>query len=404
MRNRIVAVLVTMVVAVVLLYGLPRAYLLADLVQGMESSETQRSADLVAVAVTERLDSRGEVTEDFLEQLLHTEESIDYSPADGTTLRVGLPTTEDSSADIVAVRTLADGGQVTLRKSAELVSARVSEALLPLILIGLALAVGATLGARFVAQRISRPFLELASIADSIGRGQFDVTIPHFRMAEAEAISGAMRRGISRLAELRRRERDIATNASHELRSPISAVRMGIEDLASWPQTPPDVAAELDSYLPQLDRLSAAVRTYLDEAEAQRLMDVDVVDLTALARQTFDRWRTQLRARSGPAIVLVDEPAEPLHVCASESLVAEILDPLLQDAVDRRPTHILVEVDCTEGFGRIRMELEGESAAADPDARAAASQTAMAVGGRVSMVDGRTVVMLRRAGDPLPAS
>ena len=402
MRNRVVAVLVAMVVAVVLLYGIPRAYLLADLVQDTEARETQRSADLVAVAVTERLDGGGEVDEELLERLLHTQESIDYEPATGEAVRAGFPTTADSSADIVATRSLPDGGEVTLRRSGELVSSRVGEALLPLILIGLGLAIGASLVVRLLAERLSRPFRELADVADSIGRGHFDVTIPTYTVAEAEAIGAAMRRGISRLAELRRRERDIATNASHELRSPISALRMEIEDLASWPQTPADVSAELSSYLPQLDRLNTAVRTYLDEAEAQRLMDVEVVDLSELVAQALARWRPRLRGDAAPRLVLVDQPSGPLHVCASDSIVGDILDHLLQDALERNPTHVLVEVDSTEGYGRIRIELEGEQAGPDPRPQSIASQTAMAVGGRVSTVDGHTVVMLRRAGETAP--
>lgn len=403
MRNRIVAVMVAMVVGVVLLYGIPRAYFLADLVHDTEHRETQRVADLVAVAVSERQAADGTVTVELLEDLAHAQESVSYEGADGTTLRAGLPAAADSQADLVAVRTLPDGSEVTVRRSGELVADRVGAALMPLVLLGLGLTVAAFLVVRVLAARLSRPFRELADVADAIGQGRFDVPIPHYRVGEAEAISSSMRRGISRLAELRRRERDIATNASHELRSPISALRMEIEDLASWPETPPQVAEELTSYLPQLDRLNAAVRTYLDEAQAQRLMDVDVVDLSALVRKALAAWRTRLRTGPGPALVLVDEPAAPLHVCASDQAVADILDRLLQDAVDRQATHVLVEVDCTEGFGRVRMELEGERAPAGEEARAAAATTALAVGGRLTATDGHTLLMLRRAGEDVEA-
>jgi signal transduction histidine kinase len=398
MRNRIVAVLVAIVVGVVLLYGIPRAYFLADLVHNQETRETQQSADLIAVAVAERQAAAGEVTPDFLEQLLHDHESL-VVIAGGTTLRVGQPATDDDPGDVVATRSLPDGGEVTLRRSGDLVGERVAEAILPLVLLGLGVALAAAVVVRLVAHRLSRPFLELAEVADAIGRGHFEVDIPHYRVGEAEAIGGAMRRGIARLGELRRREHDIATNASHELRSPISALRMEIEDLASWPETPPQVAQELTSYLPQLDRLNAAVRTYLDAAEQQRLLDVDVVDLTDAVRQAFDRWRPRLRRTSGPALVLVDEPGTPLHVCASDQSVAEILDHLLQDAVDRRPTHILVEIDATEGYGRVRLELESERAPGRTEAKQAATVIAIAVGGRLTTVDGHTLVMLRRVGD-----
>ncbi|GAA1166651.1 hypothetical protein GCM10009584_04540 [Ornithinimicrobium humiphilum] len=407
MRRQIIATLVAMVVGVVLLYGVPRAYWLSELVHSTEQRETHRAADVLAVAVDERRAGGGQVEEDFLAQLVHTGEAVTVT-VDGGTLRVGTDASQDSPDDIVAVRGLAGGGELSLRRADELVSDRVGEALVPVGLLGLVLIVAAGLLVKVLADRLSRPFRELAGIADAVGRGHFDVSIPHYRVPEAEAIGGSMRRGISRLAELRRRERDIASNASHELRSPISALRMEIEDLASWPETPPVVAAELHSYLPQLDRLNAAVRTYLDAAEAQRLLDVDVVDLSALVRESLDRWRSRLRGPSAPRLVVVDEPTEAVHVCASDSAVTEVLDHLLTDAVHRLPTHVLVEIDSTDGYGRVRLELEGARADGGggvregtevADGRAAAAETALAVGGRVISVDGQTVVLLRLAGE-----
>ena len=141
MRNRLITVLVGVVVGVIVLYGVPRAYFVADYVQDTERQETQRSAEVAAIAVTERERGPDGVTPQFLEQLLRGEESIDYTTPDGTRIRVGLPVERDTESDVVATRSLADGGQLTLRRSADQVSDRVAEALLPLFLIGLALVV-----------------------------------------------------------------------------------------------------------------------------------------------------------------------------------------------------------------------------------------------------------------------
>lgn len=264
MRDRLVAALVGLTVAVVALYGIPRAYFVADLVHDSEVRKIERSANLLAVAVTERRAAVGSVTESFLEPLLAEAETIEYVAPDGSVVRAGLPTRNTSRDDIVESRTLTGGGQVTLTRSSSLVDERVSAAVLPLVLLGLALTVSAA-GVGFVlARRLSRPFGELAVVADDIGRGQFDVHVPHYRVPEAEAIGEALRRGSARLDELVRRERDFAVNASHELRSPITALRLELEDLAMWPQTPPEVTDELNRYLPELDRLSAAITQYLD--------------------------------------------------------------------------------------------------------------------------------------------
>jgi signal transduction histidine kinase len=188
-----------------------------------------------------------------------------------------------------------------------------------------------------------------------------------------------------------RRERDFAANASHELRTPISALRVEIEDLASWPQTPTDVAAELRSYLPQLDRLNTAVRTYLDRESSQRLTDVESVDLVTLVRSAMQRWQPSLRT------LLVAEPEGPMPVRAAPATIGTILDHLLRDAVDRGATQVHVELECTESYGRVRLSLEGEMAPAGEEARAAAAQAALEVDGRVSIVDGHSALLLPRA-------
>lgn len=398
MRNRILTVLVAVVVGVVLLYGVPRAYSLSAHVQATERESTQHAADLAAVAVEERQRSGADVDSALLERLAQDQESIVYVAADGTRLRAGLPVEADGEDDLVAARSLADGGELTLRRSADLVDQRIADELMPLFLLGAALVVLACLLTWVLAERLSRPFRELAAVAENIGRGRFDNHIPPYRVAEAEAIADAMRRGSERWLELMRRERDVAANASHELRTPISALRTEIEDLASWPQTPPDVAAELRSYLPQLDRLHTAVRAYLDAVQAQRLTDVDVVDLAQVVEAAVQRWGPDGKAtRTGPAVVLEAHEGVPMLVRGASATVAEILDHLFQDAVDRGAQEVRVELECTDAYGRVRLSLVGEVAPAGERAREAAAQTALAVDGRVSVVDGHSTLLLPRA-------
>lgn len=396
MHNRLMTVLVAVVVGVIALYGVPRAYFVADYVQDTERQETQRSAEAAAVAVSERQRGPDEVTPQFLAQLVRAEESIEYTTPDGLRVRAGLPVERNAEGDVVASRALADGGQLTLRRSADQVDDRVAAALQPLFLIGMVLVVVVPLIAWALAARLSRPFRELASVAESIGQGRFDQTIPHYRMNEAEAIADALRRAADRWAELMRRERDVAANASHELRTPISALRVEIEDLASWPQTPPDVTAELHSYLPQLDRLHAAVRTYLDTAQSQRLTDVEAVDLAAAAQEAMQRWEPGPHGPGLPS-VLVEEPEGPMPVRASSATVDEILDHLFRDAETRGAQLVRVTLECTDTYGRVQLTLEGEMAPATEEARGTASRTALAVDGRVSIMDGHSTLLLPRA-------
>ena len=95
-----------------------------------------------------------------------------------------------------------------------------------------------------LAKRLARPFGELADAADHLGQARFDVALPHYSIPEAEAIGAALRRASTQLDSLVEREREFAANVSHQLRTPVTALRLTLEDLSMWPETPPTVAAE----------------------------------------------------------------------------------------------------------------------------------------------------------------
>ena len=270
MRDRLIGALVGMTIAVVVLFSVPRAYVVANLVERQEERKVERSADLLAVLVAERQTDAEPVTSEFLEQTLNEAEYVEYVAPDGSTVSAGQPAPGDDS-DITVTHELPEGGELTMARSGTLVEERVSDALLPLVVVGLSLTVLAVVVGYFLARRMARPFTELADKADQLGEGRFDLDVPHYRVPEAEHIGTALRGAATQLDDLVRREREFAVNASHQLRTPITALRLEIEDVTLWPETPPQVADHLRGVLGELDRLSAAITELLDVARGQRL-------------------------------------------------------------------------------------------------------------------------------------
>ncbi|WP_110181233.1 sensor histidine kinase [Nocardioides solisilvae] len=333
-RERLVAAFIGMAVTVVLLYGVPRAYVLGDRVAEDETAKLGRSAELFALVIEERA-ARGEpTTAAYFEQHLRPGVTIEYVDPSGERHVAG-PARGES--DIVQTRPVPGGGSITLSRSDELITQRVGEALLPLVLIGLGLVLVAGTAGWFMARRLSHPFDELALAAEHLGRGRFDVHFPHYRIPEAEAIGEAIRRASSQLDELVQREREFAANASHQLRTPITALRLQLEDLSMWPETPPQVAEELTSYLSELDRLSDSITEILDLARGRRLGDTVEVDLDVLLGDVADRWRPQVEANGH---TLVHEVHGPMPVRIVPGPVIQVLDVLIDNA-------------CRHGEGRI---------------------------------------------------
>jgi signal transduction histidine kinase len=404
MRDRLVVILLGITIAVIALYGVPRAFFLTDLVEDQEHQKIERSADLLAVLMAERGQDEQVVTEDFLGGLLNEAEHISYVGPDGGTVSAGEAPPKGES-DVWITRDVEGGGTVTLARSGDLIDQRVTDALMPLILIGLVLLVLSAIAGNLLARRLARPFSDLASRADQIGHGRFDVAIPHYRIPEAEDIGSSLRRAGTQLDVLLRREREFAVNASHQLRTPITALRLELEDLALWPQTPPDVAEHLRGLLGELDRLSTAISELLELARGHRLGTAVDLDLATLVSTSARRWQERFAA-AGRQVVRTTRATVPAHVAPGP--VEQVVDVLMENALDHGTgtvtlealdtgTHLQIKV-CDEGTPGFGPEVFGRGVTTGGTGvgLAVASELAESLGGHLSLEQtGPTCFVLR---------
>lgn len=289
MRERLVAAFVGLTILVVALYGVPRAYVLADLVRSHEQDQARRTVALVAAVLDER-SAAGPVDPAYLDRLAGEDESIELRSDDGTvvvTSNWSEPTGDDLSASADARI-----GTVTLVLDEEAVDAEITGALLPLLVLGVVLVLLAGVAGLLLSRRIARPFQDLATAARGLGAGQLHPTLPAFRVPEAREIADALTVSGARLDALLRHERELTVHASHELRTPVTALRLDLEDIALWPETPPSVAAQLQRSIGELDRLSAAITDLLAATrDLSAAMEIDL-DLDALIADTVTRVAT----------------------------------------------------------------------------------------------------------------
>jgi hypothetical protein len=87
MRERLIAVFVGLTVAIVALYGIPRAYFVAELTITNEQAQVDRAAQIIAIAITELQSRSDPVTGEFLTKLAATNETIEYRSRSALTWR-----------------------------------------------------------------------------------------------------------------------------------------------------------------------------------------------------------------------------------------------------------------------------------------------------------------------------
>ncbi|MCL3817550.1 sensor histidine kinase [Aeromicrobium wangtongii] len=389
MRERLVVTLVAMTVAMIVAFGAVLAYSTADLVRDQDHEAVAQAADLAAVAISGQLEEGA--TRSFLDGLTHPGQTITYVAADGTTTSTRKTPRDD---DVSATRPVQDGGgRVILTQDASVSSNRISDQMLPLVVLGLTLAALAGIIGWLLAARFARPFRRLAADATRIGEGHFDTPVHRSYIREAAELGAALRTAATQLEALVQRERELAVVASHELRTPLTALRLSLEDMTLWPEIPPAVADELHHSLAEVDRLGEVVTTLL-EGDGGRLGEKTDLDLNDVAADAADRWSARARTAGRPLVLIASRPAVVRTVRAP---VERIVDVLIENALAHGTGTVTVEIVTEGGQFRLRVSDEGARGIepgivhASPDGSGSglteAATRAESLGGFIGVVD-----------------
>jgi two-component system phosphate regulon sensor histidine kinase PhoR len=165
----------------------------------------------------------------------------------------------------------------------------------------------------------------------------------------------------SDVTETRRIEamrRDFVTHASHELKTPITAIRGFVEMLAEDTVPPADRARVLEIVRSHVERLERLIEDLLELARAesdQPRLELRPVDVGALARRAIDGLETRFSAKRIAARV---EDARPGPALADEGGLEQVLANLLDNALKYTEPGGSVTVRVTGAGGRIALSVE----------------------------------------------
>ncbi len=353
MRSRLIVTLVALTAGILIVFGVARGISTTGLVRDQQRDDVRQSSTLASVAIAAQQRGTGAVSPDFLASLAGRDRVVTYVDASGSSTSGG--TAEVHSDDLSASTAVDGGGRVTVTESGSVQSERVWDALLPLVLLAVAL-VAAVIGT-LLARRFARPFRRLADDAARIGDGHFDTEVHRSKIREADDLGTALRRAAAQLGTLVERERELSVVASHELRTPLTALRLSLEDLTLWPETPPTVAEELQRSLAEVDRLSGVVSSLLERGDGSHLGTVTQTDLSALTEETAERW--QARARSTGRTIRAGQ-SDAITLPIVRASVDQILDVLVDHALASGTGTITIDAVRFSTHARLRVVDESE--------------------------------------------
>jgi signal transduction histidine kinase len=222
---------------------------------------------------------------------------------------------------------------------------RIHEEWKDLVLYGLLVLVLAFFFGIVISGSLVRPLRRIGRDVEAVGNGELDVradetTGPNELRALARAINSTS----ARLITLLESQRAFVADASHQLRTPLTSLRLHLENLQAAEGVSNE--SDLNSVLAEMNRLSRMVDSLLALARNESREPVlVVVDVGALVVERADVWRAL--AAEMELDIVIDAP-EVLRALAGEDVLEQVLDNLLSNAFDATPPGGRVKIEAFE--------------------------------------------------------
>jgi len=263
---------------------------------------------------------------------------------DDDLLYVALPVALKSSSAVAAKpapETDAFGVVLLVAVQAAPLHARIADDWVKLALFGAAmLAIAAAVGT-LLARSLTRTLAGIESAVEAFGAGRLSERAPVGRgPVELRALGDTVNEMADRLEELLHTQRAFVADASHQLRTPITALRLRLENLEGTFQ--PEQGADLAPAIAEADRLSRVVDGLLSLARTDGTRPARApVDIGAALWERVDAWNALAEERhvtlrdGGASRPLAERPT--LTALACPGYVEQVLDNLLSNALDATP-------------------------------------------------------------------
>jgi signal transduction histidine kinase len=270
---------------------------------------------------------------------------------------------------------------------------------LPLLAVALA---GAWVLSGVVARRAARPVEELAEAAGRLGTGDPRPVGRRYGVSELDQVADGLDSAARRVTTLLTADRELAIDASHQLRTPLTALSMRLEEMIASADEPEVVREEGTAALHQAERLADVVTQLLSPARRVAAGSTALISVDRIVLQQITEWAPAFR-RAGRKIVLVGESR--LQAWVTPGGLAQVIATLLDNALMHGKGTVTIRRTRAERSVVIEVEDEGEGVPAElvsrifersVSGRPEGTGLGLALARTMAAADGGRIVLARR--------
>ena len=359
MRRRLLLSTLAVAVVAVLLLGIPLAYSTHRLLYDEAEQQVEREAATVVAGVNLKEEGHQAIVGDQIAREFPSRYIVVTLP-DDTVITAGTRPPKDAH---VIRKTANDRGvHVQVSRDAADIEA---EALRTFLLIGslVVLGLGVAVGLAMVqARKLTLPLIDLAETAERLGSGNARPRRRRYGVPEVDRVAEVLDRSAVRIADLLAASREFAADASHQLRTPLTALSMRLEEMIEAAEYPDVVREEGAAAAAQVERLAAVVEQLLARARHDPTGDAVPVAVDDIVAQQLEEWEPVFR-REGRSLKVTGVPG--LTAVASPGGLSQIVATLLDNSLVHGDG--TVTINTKETATSIVVEVGDEGAGVPPD-------------------------------------
>ncbi len=242
-------------------------------------------------------------------------------------------------------------GTVLLTRPTATLDHRVTVLWLLIAVVASAALAAAALIAMGLARWVSRPLSDLERAAQLLGDGDLSARSPAGTgPEEVRRLAANFNLMAGRLEALVHGHRATMADVSHQLRTPLAALRLRLDVLAE--DSDEEMAAELAGAQEEIARLSRLVNGLLEVARAENVTAAPVqLSVDRVVRNRVAAWRPAAEERE--VALLAD--VEPVGVRMADGQLEQVFDNLIANALDVLPPGGVIEVRAAADQDRARI-------------------------------------------------
>ncbi|MEU6280788.1 ATP-binding protein [Streptomyces sp. NPDC047028] len=362
MRRRLIQSTLAVVLVVIAVFGVSLVIVETRTI----SNSAQERVDSEAVRLSSIVDSRvlagDTVTEDMLRNPVSKDQYAIVRVPGQRTITIG---TKPEGDVIHATHAGEEGETVTVQEPRSAVTREVGRTLLIIGLVALLAVIAAVLLAVRQANRLASPLTDLAETAERLGSGDPRPRHKRYGVPELDRVADVLDSSAERIGRMLTAERRLAADASHQLRTPLTALSMRLEEI-TLTDDPDTVKEEANVALTQVERLTDVVERLLTNARDPRTGSAVTFDLDEVIQQQLAEWRPAYRS-SGRAVV--SSGKRHLQAVGTPGAVAQVLAALIENSLMHGGGTVALRTRVTGNQAVVEVTDEGPGVPADLGAR-----------------------------------